>query len=364
MKRDEYVMICIKKIKQHLIERALTKTPSASTMSDLLGENKNGTLNNPSLLTYILPFVYGRLFDNNSNKVLSERSIKFRQKVLFNSLRKGASKILTKELIIDKKVENNPEEPVIYAFNHGFVEDSVTPAIITGKSGYFISGNMAMSLNSVYGLLMYMNGTIFLNRRNKQSKQSIINKSVDALRMGTSLYFYPEGVWNKTINQLTLNFWPGIVRVAHKAKAYIVPVIQLPVGNKIYASQLEPFDVSAYGEENLHKALEDLRTIFNTELWRLMEKYAQFSHNELLGNFSDLSEMYEEHLKTVVADSGEYYDYPIEISADYRPKNILNVEDVWTPIAKLKITSQNADHVIYAKNLVSTIQREDYQHRF
>jgi len=348
---------------QHL-KIILKRVPSASSIADLLGENQNREINTPCFFTYILPFIYGRLFDNEPSKVLSQRSIKFRQKVLFNSLRKGATMLLSKELVVDKKVERKTDVPVIYAFNHGFVEDSITPTVITGKSGYFISGNMAMSLNTIFGLLMYLNGTIFLNRRNKLSKRSIIDKSVYALSLGTNLFFYPEGVWNKTANQVTLRFWPGIVRVAYESKTSIIPVIQLPVGNKIYASQLEPFDVSQYSEENLLDALEDLRTIFNTELWRLMEKYAHITRDELLGEYLTSTEVYEKHLKNVIAESGKYYDYPIEISADYRLKNIVRAEEVWMPISQLKIKPTNASHVIYARNLINTIQKEDYQHRF
>lgn len=352
-------------IKEKCLKKILKKVPVTSSMADVLGENKDGNVNNPSLFTYILPFVYGRLFDNDPNKVLSKASIKFRQKVLFNSLRKGASLLLkNKELIIDKKVELNKKTHVIFALNHGFVEDSITPAIITGRSAYFISGNMAMSLNTLFGLLIYLNGAIFLNRRDKSSRKSVIDKAVRALGLGTSLYFYPEGVWNKTSNQLTLKFWPGIANVAYKSQALIVPVIQLPVGNKIYASQLEAFDITEYAEDELYEALEDLRTIFNTELWRLMEKYAKTSRKELIESYNSPTEMYEEHLKSVIGASGTYYDYPIETSSDYRDKNVVRPEDVWEPIAKLEITAHKASHIAYAQNLIDTLKREDYQRRF
>lgn len=351
--------------KNYLNKFILKKVPNALSLADLLGENKYGKINQSSFFTYILPHIYGRLFDNDPKKVLSKRSIRFRQKVLFTSLRKGASLLLTnKELIIDKKVDLLNDNPVIFAFNHGFVEDSITPAIITERSAYFISGNMAMSLNTLFGLLIYLNGAVFLNRRDKSSRKSIIDKSVYALELGENLYYYPEGVWNKTANQLTLKFWPGIINVAYKSKAPIVPVIQLPVGDKIYASQLEPFDVSKYSDNELSIALEDLQTIFNTEIWRLMEKYAKFSYTELLCNHTNMVEMYEEHLKKVIEASGTYYDYPVETSSDFRPKNIIRPEDVWEPIAQLEITPQNKEHVIYARKLVERCKREDYQRRF
>lgn len=351
-------------IKEKADKKILEKVPAAESMADILGEDKNGNLNPTSVLTYILPLLYGRLFGNSPDKVLSKQSIKVRQKFISNSLRKATKLILTKELLIDKKIEPPEDTPVIYASTHGFLEDSITMSLITKRSAYYLVGSMPMALNGIFGLLLYINGSIYLNRRNKESKKASVEKAVRALELGTNLFFYPEGVWNKTANQLTLRFWSGIVKVAHKSKAPIVPIIQIPVHNKIYISQLEPFYVSKYKEAELLDALDDLQTVFNTELWRLMEKYATTTREELLGNYNTSAEMYEEHLKNVVEASGTYYDYPIETSSDYRDKNVVRPEDVWEPIAKLEITSQNAKHVVYARKLVDRLKKEDYQRRF
>lgn len=352
-------------IKEYFNKMIIKKVPTASSMADILGEDELGSTSKSSLLTFVTPFIYGRLFDNDPNKVLSKRSINFRQRIICNPLRKAGHLLLTnKELIVDKKVKAPENAPVIFASNHGFVEDAITISLVTNRNAYYLSGNMSMSLNSIFGLILYTNGSIFLNRRDKSSRCAVVDKAVRALELGTSIYYYPEGVWNKTANQLTLKFWSGIINVAYKSKAPIVPVIQLPVGDKIYASQLEPFDISQYGKDNLNDALEDLQTIFNTELWRLMEKYAKFSYAELLGNHINMAEMYEEHLEKVIEASGTYYDYPVETSSDFRPKNIIRPEEVWAPIAQLEITAQNKEHVLYARELVERCKREDYQRRF
>ena len=357
--------ILLQRIEQWNYDRIIRHVPNITGIVDLLGEKKSGQANRSTILLYILPHLYGRLLENDPDRVLSQRSINFRQKYLCNTLRKNAQVLLrNKTLIIEKNLMPSDGKPVIFASNHSFFEDSVTISLATNRNSYYMYGSISSAFNSIIGLIVYLNGFILVNRKDQSSKKASIEKAVRALELGTSIYFYPEGVWNKTANQFTLKFWPGIIKIAQRKNTPIVPVIQLLVGEKIYISILKSFDVSKYSQDQYNEALEDLRTIYNTELMELMEKYAQVKRNDLLGSYTCMTDMYEDYLEHIVAASGNFYDYSVESTAAYQSSNITLAEDVWTPIAQLEITPANAKEVVYARKLVERLRREDFQRRF
>ena len=59
-----------------------------------------------------------------------------------------------------------------------------------------------------------------------------------------------------------------------------------------------------------------------------------------------------------------YYDSEIELSADYRSKDIIRPEKVWEPVARLNISLTNAEYVINAAKILKTRKAEDMQRRF
>lgn len=63
------------------------------------------------------------------------------------------------------------------------------------------------------------------NRKVSASKGSSTVKAVRAIRYGTDLMVFPEGVWNKSPNRLLLNLWPGVDRIACETGAKVIPVV-------------------------------------------------------------------------------------------------------------------------------------------
>ena len=95
----------------------------------------------------------------------------------------------------------------------------------------------------------------------------------------------------------------------------------------------------------------------------MMEKYAHTTREKILGNSKNMTEAGEKFYQDRVKAVGKYYDYPMEVSADYRPKDIIREVDVWNPVANIHPTKDNIQHYLYAKERVATLEREDYQHR-
>ncbi len=342
-------------------ERILDALPDVN-IADMLGKNSEGTVNRGSKLFYLLPHIAGRLMDNDPDKVLSRLTIKIRRDFVYPLVLVFGKYFLGGTKQIFEKQEPLPKgRPLIFTPNHGFVLDAICSALAAKEHSYVVFGTLSHFFNTGYGVAAYLNGCLLINRKDKTSKQALIDKAVRALNLGTNVMIFPEGAWNKSPNLLLLNYWSGVFRIAKQTNALIVPIVHLPVGNKIYSSRLAPFDPSSYADEDFEEALATLRDIMSTELMELMSKYSVSTRAEIMGDSRTMHEACERIISEQVRTAGRFYDCEIETgNADFRSDDASRPGDVWRPIAELEINAQNAAAVLYARQMVA----EDYQHRF
>ena len=355
----KYISEEIAREKYHAI---INHIPNIDNPSDVLGMDKNGNINRGSFLFHIIPRVWGKLLSNDPSTIISKHSIKVQKVTCKFVIKIGKIFLNGKKLIIEKSSPIPDNQPIIFTPNHFFHEDAISTLLLIGKPAYFIFGSLPQFFNTINGIAIYLIGSILLNRKNKSSRHAIIEKVATALHLGTNIIFYPEGVWNKSSNLLTIGFYPGVFRAAKKANATVVPIVHLLVEDTIFSSRLPSFDICKYEDEQL--ALETLQEIMNTELWELMEKYAKTTRADFLGSCGSMNEACELQLTARTAITGKYYDFSIETSADYRNPKCISPIDVWQPIAHLNITPQNAFHVTYAQKLIEQLEQENYQRRF
>ncbi len=343
----------------------INHVPNIEGITDLLGQDHNGIASDCSILFYLLPRLFGRLLKNDPKDVLSKNSILFRRRYIHNIiLRIGPLFLNGKKLIREKMAPLPSGRPLIFAPNHGFIQDPMCSVLMAERHAYLLFGSLPQFFNTFNGVAAHLNGAIFINRKNKASRQASIEKAVHALELGTDIIIYPEGVINKTSNQLTLPYWPGIIRVAKRTNALIIPIVHLLSGEEIHSSRLDAFDATLYNDDDTQQALTDLQTIVNTELWSLMEKYACASRADILGEHETMADACEAIVQRQVGTLGRFYDCSIECSADYRDKRCTREADIWRPIAQLELTPQNAAAVMFARERVHILDKEDYQRRF
>ena len=96
----------------------------------------------------------------------------------------------------------------------------------------------------------------------------------------------------------------------------------------------------------------------------MMEVYGRSTRLEALDGAGSATEAWEKHLMERVKTANRY-DTEIELTADYRPKNITRPEDVWQPIANIKRPNMhNVADVAYAKRLIRDERTNYFQRRF
>ncbi len=360
------------------IEKILAKYGDRiNSLTDLIGDDE------PSELFYLLADKLSYLMENDPDMVLSKKGIERRKKV--NKVIKTIGhKFLSSDQIIEnrnnlKDINNNepdngialPDEPVIWAPNHGFKDDALATVLSIYRNAYFLFGSLPQFYNTVDGITSWLNGAILINRKNKSSKQASLDKCKKAIDLGTDLIIFPEGVWNKSPNLLSLKLWPGAYRIAKEKGIKIVPVIhykkepQLMVKDDLIHTVIdEPIDVSNMGEK---EALDYLRDVYAYWLYLMMERYGKTTREELMEGYSDSGLLWEMRLFERLC-TADRYDTEIEVKADYVDKIDMEMLQAWKDVAGIKITKENkavvGPMVEAAKNKVMELEFNNFQRRF
>ena len=368
----------LEKLKQKLILQKnvieeLKKNNRIKNERDIYGDG------NPTILFPLLIEKFGYLLDPEDMSSFTKEGIKKRK--VFNAIvrRLGPAFLKTKQIMEDRKELagdyfdvaplNIPDEPVIFVSNHGFRDDILGSILAAGRHAYVMFGSLPQFYNEIEGPLLFGNGTILVNRKVKESRAASLDKSKSVIENGCSLIVFPEGVWNKSPNQLTLPLWRGAYEIAKQTGAKIVPIVHYikdptlttpKEENPFHTVVDNPIDVSEMTEK---EALDAISEKFNTWHFLMMEKYGQTTREELLNGHDNSQKAWEEQL-SLRAKTADKYDSEMETKADYRPKGVVLPEDVFSSIAELELTPENAVEVLSARKIVRERKENDFQRRF
>ena len=125
-----------------------------------------------------------------------------------------------------------PKKPVIFAATHGFREDVEHTVVMAARQAYVLNGVPSQVLHSFDGITSWLAGMVMIDRTDKKSRSSAIDKLVRVLKLGSSVIMYPEGTWNKSPNELVSGLFPGIYEVARLSGAMVAPIATYRNGNK------------------------------------------------------------------------------------------------------------------------------------
>lgn len=217
-----------------------------------------------------------------------------------------------------------PKRPVIFAATHGFREDVEHTVVMAGRQAYMLNGSISQVFKSFDGVTAWLAGMVLVDRTDKESRASVIEKLARVLELGSSVIMYPEGTWNKSPNELMSGLFPGVYDVAKRSGALVVPIATYRNGKKSYGILEEAFDICRYDRE---QGMQILRDKMATMQYELMEKYGTCSRNEF--PFGDEADKYWQDFIDGLMAEVEFYDYDIELHTKYRPKGITSPEDAF-----------------------------------
>lgn len=207
--------------------------------------------------------------------------------------RKRIAKLLKKilviatpeKIIVENYPELEPDTPYIFASTHGFSNDIIACLATIDRSAYLLLG----STNQVeYNKLMYfawLNGFIYVDRTNSDSRKSSVDKMEKVIKNGSSILLFPEGGHNNTENNLCNRLFAGTYLLAKRTEAKVVPIAPFYEfgSDKIYMNYAKPIDLASF--ETKEEAMQTLRDIFSTLVYNNIEKHStSLVRNEMNGD--------------------------------------------------------------------------------
>lgn len=275
------------------------------------------------------------LLEDDPNVSISKSGIKLRKKIspLVRMLIPLTIPVKLKVL----RRANLPNRPMIFAATHGFKEDVECTLLTINCHSYLLIGALAQVFHSFQGISAWVNGSIFVNRADKVSRQAAKEKMICAINLGANIVIFPEGTWNKSPNKLVGGLFPGVYDVAMATGALVAPVATHREGKIVYSILDECFDITEYSrKEGVHVLRDKLATL----QWELMEK-CQSACRKDMPSADQVDEYWENYINALMAEV-KFYEYDLELHTKYVDKSVVERREAFSYLSNLKPSRNNA----------------------
>lgn len=169
--------------------------------------------------------------------------------------------------------------PIVFACNHSNKYDVPIVVkslqrlckVLVGKQRLYISDR----------IFFILNGCFWIDRKSRTDSTKVIERIVKWLNLGNDVLWFPEGTWNLSDNLLMLPMKWGIIEVAKRSHAQIIPMVIEYDRNSMTA--LVKFGEAMLFAEDTDKKIEiqQLRDEMATLRWELWERNSTVSRSKL-----------------------------------------------------------------------------------
>ncbi len=283
--------------------------------------------------------LYYKLRERNDNRFYSKLTLEQRKKLhnVILGIYRLKNKLggFTYEVISDKRSDTT--RPIIFALTHVGKFDIEVVSEAVKDHYYLLSGDFEHIQGIVDAPFLGLNGVFYFNEKVKEDRQQVSEKMIDHLQNNGNLMYFPEGTWNIISNLPVLPCYWGIVDVAKKGNAIIIPIAAEQYGKHFKVNVGENFDMNQYGDtkEEKTKAINDLRDVLATLKWEIWETEKPLTRSELSGR--EWEEYVEARFKEWPYFNKEYISNLI-----FKPKDVIEHDEVYAPIKKLTPNKNNA----------------------
>lgn len=180
------------------------------------------------------------------------------------------------------------DRPVIYACTHIGRYDIESAFLSIKEHCYGLMGDPGKVYRNADGLLLNLNGMIFIDTAYKKDRFVGKETCIKLLGQGCNLLIYPEGAWNITENQVVMKLFTGTVEMAIRSGAEIVPIALEQYENTYYVNIGSNIDWTNSGLEQKHERTAELRDILCTLKWEIWERKGITNRGELPSDYADI----------------------------------------------------------------------------
>jgi lysophospholipid acyltransferase (LPLAT)-like uncharacterized protein len=227
------------------------------------------------------------------------------------------------------------EKPKIFCITHiGKFDIEVVSEAIEDHY-YLLSGDFENIRGTIEEKFLGFNGVIYVREDDKEDRKQSKEKMINTLKNGGNLMYFPEGTWNLSPNLPVLQCPYGIIDVAMKSGATIIPVAIEEYEKDFICAIGENFDVDTYTEDDKITALNDLKDKLATLKLKIWESVPINCRKELKEN--EFQEFIDERLK-------EWPNFSLEEFYDrvFKPKNLAEYKDVFKFLKDIELNTENA----------------------
>lgn len=233
------------------------------------------------------------------------------------------------------KVENDympvSDKPIIFACNHSAFPDIPIALKAIKHHCYTLLGKQNLAFADK--IFFFLSGVIWVDRKDKTDTLKTKQYIVEYLKKNKSVLWFPEATWNLTDNLLMLPMRWGIIEVAQKARAQIIPIAIDYDKDKMLCRICfgEPFVAENFTKQ---QGIIILRDDMATLRWDFISK-REAKRNEI--------DIHKEQKKIFQA----VYDYPplnwnYEKSCIYQLPNTINYKDAFAHLQNIPTNHNTA----------------------
>jgi len=158
---------------------------------------------------------------------------------------------------------------VIYTFNHSCRHDTPYSFQTIKTHAWILAGKQRLEF--IDRLAFMMNGTIWVDRKDKASKKKSSERMIKLLNQGENILMFPEGTWNLTPSKPMLPLYWGCIDLARFSKKPIVPIVLEYVKDEVYIKYGQPICVSKDADKG--EMIQELADIFATLKWDIWSEF-------------------------------------------------------------------------------------------
>lgn len=241
-------------------------------------------------------------------------------------------------------VESYPElqkgKAYIFASTHSFVDDVIVNYAVTDRSAYMLVGTPDQVEHNPAMYAAWLNGMIFVDKVNPNSRKDSIEKMVRVLNSGTSVILYPEGAWNNTESLLVQPLFAGPWILAQRTGCEVVPVALYHEykSKDVFYRAGAPLKLS---DKDKKSALDELRDQMASLYYEMLLAHSSPLTRDALGTEPRLK-YNEERMREYLCVHWTRDDWDMEITI-YRDKTLPPTpEEVRASFDNVQLTAQNA----------------------
>lgn len=234
------------------------------------------------------------------------------------------------------QVENSykpiEDKPIIFACNHSAFPDIPLALRSVNQHCYTLIGKQNLAFAD--RVFFFLSGAIWVDRKSKENTGFTKECLVEYLKKGKSILWFPEATWNLTDNLLMLPMRWGIIEVAKRANAQIIPMsLEYERETKKCSVRFgEPLDSQSFTSKA--QGIECLRNSLATLRWDAIS-----NNKETRENMSTKEQQNE--LFQAVLDYPPL-DWNYEKSCIYKFPNVIDREDTFEHLENIKPNKNNA----------------------